>query len=98
MPRAALDREQREERAATAAKHRQERDTLDQGTKALLDRARADVKARRKPRWRDLYRAHRSEEKHIARVGTHPLERAVYVFRNRDRLGDKDRAAFAKGR
>ena len=88
---AALDREQREERAATAAKHRQERDALDQGTKALLDRARADVKTRCKPRWRDLYRAHRSEEKHIARVATHPLERAVYVSRNRDRLGDKDK-------
>ena len=54
---AALDREH-EERAATAAKHRQERDALDLGMKALLDRARADVKTRCKPRWRDLYRAH----------------------------------------
>ena len=55
----------------------------------VVQRSQLDNKSPYKPRWRDLYRAHRSEEKHIARVATHPLERAVYVSRNRDRLGDK---------
>lgn len=89
--RAALDQELRAERAATAAKQKQERDGLDRQTKAALDAARAEVKAKAKPHWCALYRTHRNEEKHINRVVTHPLERTVYVFRNRERLGDKDK-------
>jgi hypothetical protein len=37
--------------------------------------------------WRELYKVQKREMKHVERIATHPLERAVYVYSQRDRLG-----------
>lgn len=36
---------------------------------------------------RELYEVQKREIKHVERIATHPLERAVYVYSQRDRLG-----------
>jgi hypothetical protein len=89
--RAALDHDQKIERGVTWTRQRQERDQLDKTTKAALDNARAHVKDQLKGQWRDLYREQKRETRDLSRVVTHPLERAVYVFQNRERLGDRDK-------
>lgn len=76
------------ERRILAAKHREQRQALWQNTKAASDNARAHIKARYKPVWRDLYREQRREARQLDTRRNHPLERAVYVFLNRDRLGN----------
>jgi hypothetical protein len=87
--RAALDQEHRVERGETWARQVKERDQLDMHTHAALDRARAGVKDRFKPQWRDLYQSQKREERRLREVATHPFERAVFLFRNRARLGER---------
>lgn len=64
-----------------------ERDHLDKSTEGAVDQARRGVFERYRPQWRDLYRSHKKELKHLTQVATHPFERAVYVFTQRERLG-----------
>jgi hypothetical protein len=75
-------------RKAMTAQHRADREALYQGTVAAVDHARSSVFARYRPQWRDLYRAHKSETKHLLRAATHPFERAVFVYSQRQRLGN----------
>lgn len=89
--RAALDQDHKTERGVTWARQHQERDHLDKTTKAVLDNARAHVKNQLKGQWRELYQQQKRETRDLSRVVTHPLERAVYVYQNRERLGDRDK-------
>jgi hypothetical protein len=74
-------------RKVMTAQHRADREALYQGTVAAVDHARSSVFARYRPQWRELYRAHKSETKRLLRVATHPFERAVFVYSQRERLG-----------
>jgi hypothetical protein len=85
--RAELDLTHRIERGVTWDRQKRERDALDQNTAAALDQARAYVKGSFKPQWRELYRAHGKEQRFVASSALQPLERAVFVFKNRERLG-----------
>jgi hypothetical protein len=85
--RAQLDLTQKIERSQTWERQRRERDALDHNTDAAIDHARSASKDRYRPLWRDLYRAQAKEIKIVSRTATHPFERAVFVFRNRNRLG-----------
>lgn len=87
--RAALDQEHKAERTATWVRHKAGRDVLDAKTHAALDAVRAAVRDAYKPKWRDLYQMQKREARQFAEVATHPLERAVFLFRNRARLGDR---------
>lgn len=58
-------------------------------THAAMDDMRAQMKDEYKPQWRELYRNQRREERQVRDVATHPFERAVFLFRNRARLGDR---------
>ncbi len=78
-------------RKAMTTQHRGEREALYQNTIAAVDQARSSVFARYRPQWRELYRAHNAETKHLLRVATHPFERAVFVFKQRERLGNGKR-------
>jgi hypothetical protein len=66
----------------------QERAVLDSNSEAAVDHARSAVSNRYRPQWKELYRGHKKELRHLQRNATHPFERAVYVFRNRERLGN----------
>lgn len=89
--RAALDHDQKIERGVTWTKQRGERDQLDKDTKAALDNARGLIKQQFKSKWRELYTAHKNESRHVSRIVTHPLERAVYLFQNRSRCGSQSK-------
>lgn len=77
-----------EMRMAMTTQHRGEREALYQSTVAAVDQARSSVFARYRPQWRELYRAHKAETKHLLRAATHPFERAVFVYSQRERLGN----------
>jgi hypothetical protein len=85
--RAALDQDHKGQRAETWAAQVRERDQLDRTTRAALDTARDTVRDQFKGQWNTLYRSQMREARHLSAIATHPLERAVYVFQNRDRLG-----------
>lgn len=85
--RADLDQTFRGERDSTWARQSKERNVLDKGTAAEIDRKRGILDAVYKPKWRSLYTAQKREERHVRVVLNHPLARAVYVFANRARLG-----------
>lgn len=68
--------------------HRAERDLHYRSTASAVDHARSAVFMRYRPQWRELYRAHKKETKHLQRAATHPFERAVFVFTQRERLGN----------
>lgn len=70
------------------AVHRAERDDLYRCTQEASQVALEHVRDRFKSRWRDLYKAQRDEWKHVERIQANPLERAVYVFVNSERLGN----------
>ncbi len=89
--RAALDQEQKAERGETWAGQQRERDDLDKKTHAALDQGRAATKDQYKDRWRDLYQTQKREGRQLGEIATHPLERAVFLFRNRARLGDRNK-------
>ena len=61
------------------------RTELGDNTQAAADHARGYVRAQFRPRWKNLYRAQRSECKFLANATL--LERAVFVFSRRERLG-----------
>ncbi|MGD9725705.1 MAG: relaxase/mobilization nuclease domain-containing protein [Hyphomicrobiaceae bacterium] len=84
--RARLEQPHKLERGVLAARHRMERDAIWQDTKAATAHARSEVRDRYKPMFRQLYRDQQREVRHLQRHN-HPLERAVYVFTNRERLG-----------
>lgn len=77
-----------EVRKNMTTQHRGEREALYQSTVAAVDQARSSVFARYRPQWRELYRAHKAETKHLLRAATHPFERAVFVYSQRERLGN----------
>lgn len=85
--RAQMDIGHQVERNQTARRHATERDALDRNTRTALDHSRAQIHEQYRPRWREVYRQHKAEERLVARGLTHPLERAVFVYRNRKRLG-----------
>jgi len=87
--RAALDQEHKAERGDTWARQKTERDALDKKTHAALDQVRAAIRDAQKDRWRDLYQMQKRESRQLREVATHPLERAVFLFRNRARLGER---------
>lgn len=89
--RAALDQEHKQERGETWARQTHERDGLDRKTHATLDQGRTAVRDQFKGKWRDLYQSQKREGRQLSEVATHPLERAVFLFRNRNRLGDRNR-------
>lgn len=76
------------ERDALWAVHRAERNDLYRRSTEACQVARDYVKDRFKSRWRELYEAQRVEWKHVERIQDKPLERAVYVFVNSERLGN----------
>jgi len=85
--RASLDAELKSERDATWARHTRERNTLDAKSQTIIDAGRKQIEDRYRPRWRDLYLHQKKEAKHVERIAGNILERAVYVFQNRTRLG-----------
>jgi hypothetical protein len=85
--RAEMDVGHKAVRNTTWQRHKAERDELDRDCRAACDRTRGYVEDRYRPRWRDLYRAQKKEIRTIELHGTHPFERAVFVFRNSERLG-----------
>lgn len=75
-----------QERKALTIEHRAERDAYYQSARGAVDQARSAVFTRYRPRWRELYRVHKKETKHLR--DAHPFERAVFVFTQRERLGN----------
>ena len=56
------------------------------------DRAiRADIRAKYKHKWRNLYYQQRKETRHVERISGNIFERAVYVFTHRRTLGSFDK-------
>lgn len=74
-------------RDVTWQRHVRERDELDAKSQATSDRVRTHMRDEARPKWRTLYREQALENRYLARQATHPFERAVFVFRNRERLG-----------
>lgn len=81
-------------RNATWQRQQGERNELDRDGKAACMQARQYVEDRYRPRWRDLYREQKKELRFVERQATHPFERAVFVFSNRERLGYGKRLTF----
>lgn len=76
------------ERDALWAVHRAERNDLYRRSTEACHVAIDYVRDRFKSRWRDLYKAQRDEWKYVERIQANPLERAVYVFVNSERLAN----------
>jgi hypothetical protein len=76
------------ENRALAAVHRHERNILYENTPQASHVALDHVRERFKGRWRDLYDAQKQEARHVGQLLDKPLERAVYVFVNSERLGN----------
>jgi hypothetical protein len=76
------------ENRAVSAVHRAERDQLYQNTLQASEVALDHVRERFRSRWRDLYEAQIREARHVGQLLDKPLERAVYVFVNSERLGN----------
>lgn len=76
------------ERDALWAGHRSERDDLYRRSTQACHVAIDYVRDRFKSRWRDLHEAQRKEWKYVERIQHNPLERAVYVFVNSERLAN----------
>lgn len=85
--RAEMDLHHKVERNATWQRQKKERDALDANTKAAVDNVRQHMADKYRGTWRELYKVQKREMKHVERIATHPLERAVYVYSQRDRLG-----------
>jgi hypothetical protein len=75
------------ERNATWDRQKRARDALDDKSQAAHAHVRAHMRDEARPKWRELYRQQALEARQVARHATHPFERAVFVFRNRERLG-----------
>ena len=76
------------ERDVTWSKHRDERNALREDTKSAFVVAAEYVQARFRSRWTDLYEAQREENRHLARIQMNPAERAIFVIKNSERLGN----------
>lgn len=74
------------DRNKTWERHRAERDALWQNSRAAVRQATAHVWIEFKPHWVELYKLQRQEIKFIDR--STPLERAIFVMKNRERLGN----------
>jgi hypothetical protein len=85
--RATQDAEIKALREVTWTRHSQERDDLDERTGAAVDHVRDYMKEQFRPQWRDLYRGQKKEERQVQRLDGHVLDRAVFVYQNRQRLG-----------
>jgi hypothetical protein len=85
--RAEADREHRSRRGQTWQRQTRERDLLDRDTRKVLDDVVKTARESYKKDWAELYKTHKREIRELARVATHPFERAVFVFRHRARLG-----------
>jgi len=85
--RAALDAASTAKRDSTWQRQTTERAAVDARHDAADTAARAYVRAQYKPRWRNLYSAQKSEDKAVRRISGSLLDRAAYVFQNRERLG-----------
>jgi len=94
--RTTLDAEIKTARDATWARHTKERDVVDARSEAAVDQARQRVKAIYRPQWRNIYTAQRKEAKAVERISGNLLERAVYVYQNRERLGVAGKALTPK--
>lgn len=75
-----------QDRKILAMHHRAERDAYYQNARGAVQRACSAVFTRRRPQWRDLYRVHKKESARLREA--HPFERAVYVYTQRNRLGN----------
>lgn len=76
------------EKDALWSVHRAEREVLRQNAKQAAGVAIDYVRDRFKSRWRDLYEAQRIEKKHVEYIQDKPLERAVFVIVNSERLAN----------
>jgi len=85
--RSSLDGELKAARDLTWARHSKERDALDKKTKSAIDVGRKQINDVYRPQWRNLYWNQGKEARYVERLSGNLLERAVYVFQNRDRLG-----------
>lgn len=72
-------------RGSLAERHQATRTAMDRNTRAAEQNAREHIKDQLRPQWRDLYRLQKREMKNVG--GATLLERAVFVFANRQRLG-----------
>lgn len=86
--RAEMEIHHKAERGATWERQKRERKELEQDCKAACDRARDHIEQQFRSQWRELYREQKKESREVERKATHPFERAVFVFRNRERLGN----------
>lgn len=75
------------ERDITWSRHRQEYAELSASMKQTTTAAQQHVEQDFKPHWRVLYSEQRQEARQVEKTCTHVFERAVYVFRNSERLG-----------
>jgi hypothetical protein len=75
----------RPQRNAAWQSHLQERRDFKAMMSEALGQAYEHVAQRFRPQWREFYKVQKREIKYLARATT--LERAVYVFANRERLG-----------
>lgn len=78
----------------TWERQKRERAALDTDCRAACMQARQYVEDHYRSRWRDLYGAQKKEARNVERQGTHPFERAVFVFVNRERLGHGQALTF----
>lgn len=76
------------ERDALWSVHRAERDDLYRRSTQACHVAIDHVRDRFKSRWRELHEAQRKEWKYLEYIQDKPLERAVYVFVNSERLAN----------
>ncbi|MCK1281770.1 relaxase/mobilization nuclease domain-containing protein [Bradyrhizobium sp. 61] len=74
-------------RDVTWERQQRERDALDDVSQAKHDAIRARMREEARPKWRQLYRDQAKEMRFVTERASHPFERAVFVFRNRERLG-----------
>lgn len=75
------------ERDVHWSRHRTERDELFRSRREATGIAVDYVRKRFKEPWRNLFKAQGAEMRHLAKIRTSPLDRAVFVYKNSLRLG-----------
>lgn len=83
---AQFDHRHRVERSALASVHRMERYDLEWQTREAAFRSISHVHERFVPAWREIYKAQDKEARHLIAIQGNPLERALFVHRNKSRL------------
>lgn len=89
--RVSLDAELKAAREVTWKRHTRQRDALDAATDTEIDAARTRVSEAYKPQWRNLYRYQRKEMRQVETLSGNLLDRAAYVYQNRERFGTAGR-------